>query len=261
MIIFRNEIKRGKINCLIWTAVICFFLAICISIYPEMKDQMSEVSDMFGNMGNFSAAFGLDQLNFGEFKGYFGVECGNVLGMFGAFYAALLGIVALGREEKEQTAEFLLTHPVTRSRVVIEKAMAILTNLIFTNLSVVACSYILIYAIGEDASLKEYALLFLAYFLAQLEIAMITFAISSFLKKADMGIALGIAGIVYFLGIFSNLMEELKVIKYLTPFGYADSATILTDASIEASYLTVGMFITVISFFTAFIYYNHKEIS
>jgi ABC-2 type transport system permease protein len=89
-------------------------LAITIIIYPEMAAAMDEFSEMFSNMGSFSEAFSMDQLNFGEFMGYFGTECGNVLGLGGAFFAALAGILSLAKEEKDHTAEFLFTHPVSR---------------------------------------------------------------------------------------------------------------------------------------------------
>ena len=42
-----------------------------------MEGQMNEISGMFADMGSFSAAFGMDRINFGEFAGFFGVECGN----------------------------------------------------------------------------------------------------------------------------------------------------------------------------------------
>ena len=67
MTVFKHEMKRGKLSLIIWTAIIAFMLAVCVFIYPEMSTQMNEISDMFANMGSFSSAFGLDQLNFGEF--------------------------------------------------------------------------------------------------------------------------------------------------------------------------------------------------
>ena len=116
MTLIKHELKQGQATLLIWTSVIGFMLAACILIYPEMGTQMSDVGSMFAEMGSFSAAFGMDRLNFGEFMGFFGVECGNVLGLGGAFFSALLGISVLAKEEKEQTAEFLLTHPISRRK-------------------------------------------------------------------------------------------------------------------------------------------------
>ena len=97
MTLIKHELRQGKITLLIWSSVIAFMLAACILIYPEMGTQMSDVSSMFSEMGSFSAAFGMDKLNFGEFMGFFGVECGNVLGLGGAFFAALLGISILAK--------------------------------------------------------------------------------------------------------------------------------------------------------------------
>ncbi len=118
MAVLKNELKQGRNTFFIWTLVIAFMLAVCVLIFPEMEGQMSEISGMFADMGSFSAAFGMDRINFGEFAGFFGVECGNILGLGGAFFAALTGISALAKEEKEQTAEFLLTHPVSIAKMV-----------------------------------------------------------------------------------------------------------------------------------------------
>ena len=100
MTIVKHELRRGKTALIIWTAAISFMLALCVMIYPEMSTQMGDISALFADMGSFSAAFGMDRINVGEFIGFFGVECGNVLGLGGAFFAALIGISALAKEEK-----------------------------------------------------------------------------------------------------------------------------------------------------------------
>ena len=101
MTVFKHELRQGRSALIIWTAAISFMLGVCIVIYPEMSTQMGDRSAMFADMGSFSQAFGMDRINVGEFLGFFGVECGNVLGLGGAFFAALLGISALAKEEKE----------------------------------------------------------------------------------------------------------------------------------------------------------------
>lgn len=108
MTIIKHELKLGKNSLIIWAAIIAFMMGLYVLIYPQMENQMTEISGMFANMGSFSAAFGMDKINFGEFSGFFAVECGNVLGIGGAFFAALLGITALSKEEKEHTALPLL---------------------------------------------------------------------------------------------------------------------------------------------------------
>lgn len=261
MTVFKHELRQGRSALIIWTAAISFMLGICIVIYPEMSTQMGDISAMFADMGSFSQAFGMDRINFGEFLGFFGVECGNVLGLGGAFFAALLGISALAKEEKEHTAEFLLTHPVSRTRVITEKLCAVIAQIVILNLAVIAVTALSVLIIGEEADIKIFALLFLSFFLMQLEVAAVTFGISAFLRRGSLGIGLGLAAVFYFMNIVANLIDETKFLKYITPFGYTESADIIADGALNGGYLAVGMALAAIGVILAFWKYGRKDIS
>ena len=261
MTVFKHELRQGRIALIIWTTAISFMLGICIVIYPEMSTQMGDISAMFADMGSFSQAFGMDKINFGEFLGFFGVECGNVLGLGGAFFAALLGISALAKEEKEHTAEFLLTHPVSRTRVITEKLCAVIVQIVIMNLAVIAVTALSVLIIGEEADIKTFALLFLSFFLMQLEVAAVTFGISAFLRRGSLGIGLGLAAVFYFMNIVANLIDETKFLKYITPFGYTESADIIADGALNGGYLAVGMALAAIGVILAFWKYGRKDIS
>lgn len=261
MTVFKHELRQGRSALIIWTAAISFMLGICIVIYPEMSTQMGDISAMFADMGSFSQAFGMDRINFGEFLGFFGVECGNVLGLGGAFFAALLGISALAKEEKEHTAEFLLTHPVSRTRIIAEKLCAVIAQIVILNLAVIAVTALSVLIIGEEADIKTFALLFLSFFLMQLEVAAVTFGISAFLRRGSLGIGLGLAAVFYFMNIVANLIDETKFLKYITPFGYTESADIIADGALNGGYLAVGMALAAIGVILAFWKYGRKDIS
>lgn len=260
MTIFFHELKRGKISLLIWSLAIAFMLGVCVLIYPEMKTQMGDISAMFADMGSFSAAFGMDKINFGSFIGFFGVECGNVLGLGGAFFAAILGISALAKEEKEHTAEFLLTHPVARERVVTEKLLAVYAQIIILNLVSVLVTALSVVIVGESVDVKVLSMLFLAYFLMQIEISSVTFGISAFISGNGLGLGLGIAVLLYFLNIVANLTENAKFLKYITPFGYTEGADIISTGTIEMKYLAVGIVFTVVGVVASFLKYRKKDI-
>lgn len=260
MAVLKNELKQGRNTFFIWTLVIAFMLAVCVLIFPEMEGQMSEISGMFADMGSFSAAFGMDRINFGEFAGFFGVECGNILGLGGAFFAALSGISALAKEEKEQTAEFLLTHPVSRKKIVLQKWCAVFIQIIALNLVVIGTTVLSAFMIGESLDKKTFALLFLAYFILQIEVLAICFGISAFISRNGLGIGLGIAVLFYFLNIISNLTEDARFLKYITPFGYTDGADIIANGSIEVKYLSVGLMLMIIGILAAFWKYEKKDI-
>ena len=249
MTLIKHELKQGQATLLIWTSVIGFMLAACILIYPEMGMQMSDVGSMFAEMGNFSAAFGMDRLNFGEFMGFFGVECGNVL-----------GISVLAKEEKEQTAEFLLTHPISRRKTAAQKLVSVLLQIIILNIIVIAVTFISIRVIGEEPEIRPLLLLFLAYFILQAETAAICFGISAFISQSGLGIGLGIAALFYFLNIIANLTEDAKFLKYITPFGYTESADIIADKCLKTEYLSVGLILTALGIGIGFCRYCTKDI-
>ncbi len=260
MTLLLHELKRDRLKLLVWTAVIAGMLMISIVIYPQITSQMGDFGEMFSEMGSFSAAFNMDKINFGEFKGYFAVECGNVLGLGGAFFAALLGIAALAREERERTAEFLLSHPVSRTYVVAQKLAAVLIEVLVLNLAVVIVTVAASLAIGQEIDAKLFFLIFLGYLMMQLEIACVMFGVSAFLSGNGLGIALGAAFVLYFMNILANLTDKAALLRYITPFAYADGTLIASSGAIELKYLLPGVVYAAIGVVAAFVHYGRKDI-
>lgn len=261
MTLFLHEIKRNKLSLIIWSAALSFMLGVCVMIYPEMQTQMGDIGAMFSDMGAFSDAFGMDMLNFGEFMGYFGVEIGNTLGLGGALLAGIVGITALSKEERDGTAEMLLTMPISRERVVAEKLMFSALHIVVVNLSCALISAVAIVAINVEADAGKIALIFLSNLIMQLEIMAITFGISAFLNKSSIGIGIGISFGLYFLNIVSNLADKAEFIGKLTPFGYANSGYIIEHGRIELIPLIIGIVLAVLGVAVAFEKYTKKDIA
>lgn len=261
MTLVKHELRQGKTSFLIWTASIGFLLSVCIFLFPEMKGQMEGVSDIFASMGSFTEAFGMDRLNFGTLIGFYAVECGNILGLGGAFYAALCAVGILSKEEKDKTSEFLLTHPVSRKRIITEKLAAVLIQITAMNLIIYALAVGSIAAVGEEIPWKEISLLNLAYYLLQLEISGICFGISAFLRKGSVGIGLGIAVMMYFLNLVANISDSAEFLKYVTPFGYCEGADIISNGSLDCTLVAVGAVIGISGVVIAYLKYTKKDIS
>lgn len=261
MTIIRHELKQNRISLIVWTFGIGLLLAVCIFIFPEMKEEMDGVSDMFASMGSFTQAFGMDKVSFGTLTGFYAVECGNILGLGGAFFAALCGISVLAKEEKEHTAEFLLTHPISRVRIVTEKLIAVKLQVFLLNVVVYILSIVSIAVIGEEIPWEEISLLHLAYLILQMEIAAICFGISAFLRHGSMGIGLGAAAVMYFLNLIANISESAEFLRYITPFAYAEGADIVTNVSLDAGLVLLGLAYGAIGIAAAYAKYCRKDIT
>lgn len=260
MTLVKHELRQGKIAFAIWTASISFLLVICVFMFPEMRGEMEAVGNIFASMGSFTAAFGMDRLNFGTLIGFYSIECGNILGLGGAFFASLICVSSLSKEEKDRTAEFLLTHPVSRVRVVTEKLVAVLAQIAAMNLITLGLSLLSVELIGEDIPWKEILLMHGAYYILQLELASICFGISAFLHRGSVGVGMGLAAMMYFLNLIANMTERAKFLKYITPFGYCEGADIIADGKLNAGLITVGMLFACIGVTVAYWQYIRKDI-
>ena len=114
--------------------------------------------------------------------------------------------------------------------------------------------------IGESYEPKIMLLIFLAQLILQIEIALICFAVSSLVRRGGIGIGIGLSALFYFMNILSNITESLEFLKFITPYGYADNARIVSEGNIDAIKLLIGAAIALICVIFSVYRYNKKEI-
>ena len=234
MTIFRHELRAGAVSLLVWSAVVGGLMALCVALYPSMAGSMEEFSQMFAGMGDFSAAFGLDKLEFGTIMGFYGTECGNILGLGGGFFAALTAMGMLAGEEGGHTAEFLLT----RVQAAAEKLAALAVMIVGLNLACLACGAGGVLVIGEDADWGGLLRCHGAMLVMQLEIGGVCFGLSALLRRSGLGLAMGLTAALYFLGLAVNLDAGLEGLRFVTPYYYPDAARIFSGEPVALPLLT-----------------------
>lgn len=260
MILIRHELRQGRTAFALWTGSIAFLLAGCVFLFPGMKGQMAAASRLFAAMGPLTAAFGMDKLNIGTLIGYYAVECGSILGLGGGLFASLTAVSALAKEERDHTAEFLLTHPLSRARVVSEKLAAVLAQIIAMDLIVLALVTLAVRLIGEPVPWREMLLLHGAYCLLQMELAGICFGLSACLRRGGAGIGMGLAAGMYFLELIANMSDRARFLKYITPFAYCEGADILAAGKLDAGPAAVGALLACAGVAAAYGRYCKKDI-
>lgn len=260
MTILKHEVRSGLAGCILWSAVTGGLMALCVSMYPSMSGSMDDFSAMFANMGDFSAAFGLDKLEFGSVMGFYGTECGNILGLGGAFYAALTAMGLLAGEEGGHTAEFLLTHPVSRLRVCMEKLAALAAMILGLNLICLTCGAGGIAIIKESVEWGKLLRYHGTLLLMHLEIGALCFGLSAFLRRGGLGLGMGLAALLYFAGILINLDSGLDWLRFFTPYYYADAARVFAREAI-AGPMAAGCTLGVLGAGAGLWWYGRKDIA
>lgn len=261
MNVFIFDMRRGRKALIVWTASIGFLLTVCVLMFPEMKGQMAAVSGIFANMRIFTQVFGMDRLDFGTLIGFYGIECGNILGIGGAMFAGLTGISALSREEYEHTAEFLLTHPVKRISVALQKLAAVIFQIFLLNLVCFLVSLLSILVVKEPLPLKELALLHTAYLLLQLEIGCLCFCLSAFMRRSNAGAGLGLVMALYFINLFRKIGTSAAFLRYVTPYAYTDAADLFEKGRLSLPLVLIGCALSLFALTGGILHYTHKDIA
>ena len=262
MTLVRHELRQSWKSLMIWTLSIAFFLLTVIFVFPLMRDSMmGAIEGMYASMDSgLMNAFSVDVSSITTLKGYYLMECTSILGLGGALFAALTGIAVLAREEKNGTAEFLLTHPVTRTNVAAQKLVSVVIRIVVMNLAVLLLSVVSIAAIGEPVPWKELLLMHLACLILQLEIGCVCFGLSAFMSRGSLGVGLGLAIGLYFLNILANLTDSLSFLKYVTPFSYIEGSEIIKAGGLQPVYIAIGLAFAAAGAVLGLMKYSRKDI-
>ena len=241
MTIAKMEIKRNIKSLLIWSAVIGGMIMLCLLLFPQLKKEVDSLEEALKNMGGLTSAFGMDRLNYGEIMGFYGIYGGSMLGIGGMFYSAILGTGMLAREEQEHTAEFLLTHPVSRERILFQTLGAMVFLLVLMNGIVILFSCTSFVMIGEEPDWKIFWIYHGAQLLMQAEILGVCCGISAFIRRGSISLGIGVAALLYFLGLFKNIAEKADAVKYITPYAYGDAAEIISEGGLDGKLAILGI--------------------
>lgn len=108
-----------------WTVSLALLVAMYVAIWPSMRDQPA-MGDFLDQMPEgFRALFAMSGADLSTPVGYVKVELLSFMGpIVLLLYAVTTGGGAIAGEEDRRTLDLLLTAPVSRTRVVLEKAAA-----------------------------------------------------------------------------------------------------------------------------------------
>ncbi len=261
MIFLKHEIKMNLKALIIWSSSVGGMIFVMLLVFPSMKGELDGMTDMYANLGAFSSMFGMETLQMGNIMGYYGIEAGAMLSLGGSMFAAILGAGILVKEEANHTTEFIYVTPNRRTYFITQKVLAAGALILAFNLLCLLWSVVGMVAIQEEVAWDKLLLLQLAQFVMHLEVGAICFGISSFMKKLNIGLGIGISLLLYFLHLIGNITNAVEKVHYVTPFYFCDAATVFKDTSIPIVYLLIGVGITIAAIVTAYVKYTKKDLS
>lgn len=258
--VLKRELLLNIRSLLIWSLSVGILGLSCILLYSSMEGEMKNMADAFSNMGAFSDAFGMSTLSIASLKGYFATEIGTVHGLGSGMFAAIIAINIISKEEDSHTGEFIYSLPLSRSKVLISKAVCVGIMLVVFAVICTACYLLGFYILGEDIPYDEFYKFMIMQLFMNAEIAGICFGLSSLTGKNRMGLGLGIALLFYAYDVMGRVIPDLKDYLFIGPYSYANAAEIFTGAETEAKAMLLAAALLSAGVIFGFWNYNRRDL-
>ena len=227
MIILQLELKQWWKPTVVWALVLATFLVMVVAMYPMMEEQMAGIIQMIQGLGVFTKALKLDDLMIDRLIGFYSMEMENILGISGAVFAGYVGGRILAKEELLKSSEFLLSHPIKRSDVYLQKLLTVLGLVVFFNAIIAVITWFAIAWTNQSVPLEDFVRMHLVMIGVHLLIACLSFALSVFFANQSLAISLTSVFILYILNILINIDSRLDIVRWVTPFQFAYASDVL----------------------------------
>lgn len=264
MTILRFELKMLRKSIIIWSIAHAAFLLMYIAFYPTFGSNAEMMDLMLENYPEeFLKAFGMNTgLPLSSVMGYFGFSFTFIQLML-AIQASNYGFSVLSVEERDLTADFLMTKPVSRTKVIICKFTAVLIALTMSNAVIWGASYLALalfndgnaYDAGKVALVLSTNTIFQLYFVA---IGMVV-TVSVKKVRSVLSYSMALAFGTYMLNSVGAIVDS-DFVNFLTPFSYFKPEPILASGSWDMALTMICILLIVVLGSAAYILYRKRNI-
>lgn len=262
MNIILRELKSNLKSLLIWSGSLIAVIVMMLSEFSAYYNNPDMAQIMDSMPKALMDAFSMSNANLTTVSGYVSITVIYINLMLGIF-AVLLGNSIIAKEERDKTAGFLMTMPITRTKVLIGKIVAAIINCLIVLAVVIASLYIFTLKYSPDQDFYRFLwLMTITTGIFEVMFLSLGLFLASSVKryKLSSGVGLGVLFSLYVLSVMVALSEKIDFFKYVTPFKYFEASTLLQSYSIEGKY-SILSFIWIFLFIAlTFKIYNNRDL-
>lgn len=262
MNMFLHELKAYRKSTIIWTCSLVALVVFFLSMYPTFSKEVDAFKKLMeGFPEPVRKALGLSVESMSSILGFYSYTF-LYLTLCGAIQAMNLGTSIISKEVQGKTADFLLTKPVTRKKIMTSKLIAALTCLLITNVVYLLVASIMASIVKTgDYSYKIFFMLSITLFFVQLMFLSLGVIISVVVSKIKsvLPISLGTVFTFFIIGMFSSTTGD-DALRYITPFKYFDTSYIMKNSSYEVSFIIIEIIFIIIAISASYFVYDKKDV-
>ncbi len=263
MNIYLHELKTKLPSVLIWSASLAILILVFLSMFQGFAADAAMVTELMNSFPKeLLIAFGMTDMDFSTILGFFGlifVFCQICL----AIQAANYGVGLVSVEETEWTADFLLSKPIRRTKIMTSKFLAAITGLAITQAVVWVSSFQFTNLFRGDQVIhvKPLVLLLLSMIAFQLFFLTVGVLISLLVKRIRniLPISMGLVFGLYILNAFGGMIGE-KSLEVISPFQHFAPNYIIKHVDWDWPLVSISIVAIIISIIGSYLLYSRRNI-
>lgn len=264
MNIFRYEFKGYIRSIVLWSVGIFAIMIMFMAFYPSFGKDAALMDKMLESYPEeLLAAFGMNG----------GLSLSTVLGFLVfafvfvqlclAIQSSIYGFSFLSVEERELTADFLMTKPVSRKTIIISKFIAVLTSLIITNVITWVATFVSIelFKDGMEYDSGKVVLLLASIIIFQMFFLSIGMIVSLLVKKVRnvLSYSMALAFGLYILNALRGIIGG-ELLGIFTPYYHFDPSYILDKGKYDLGLASISLGVIIVSIVASYSLYQRRDI-
>ncbi len=263
MNIYKREIKQKLVSAAIWSLSIAGIIILFMSVFSAFSESSDMVNLIEQNYPEeLLKAFGMSGVDLSSLEGYF-TMCMLFVQITLAVQASIYGFSILSEEERDMTADFLLTRPVTRTKIFVSKTFAALTAVLITYAATWGSTFfaIEIFRNGKQYDADIIIKMMWAVILFQLFFLSVGMVLSVMSKKIKdpLPVAMSLAFGMYLISTVGSIIGE-ETLGYLTPFKYFEPNTLILEGKYDPIYIAICCGVIILSLSAGYMLYIKRNI-
>lgn len=262
MNVFRRELAAYRRSMIVWAASLSGLVVVFMALYPAFTTDVELMRDLLGQFPEVVRdAFNISLSSFFTIYGFYGYLLSFAI-LAGAIQAMNLGTGIISKEVSGKTADFLLSKPITRARVVTAKLAAALVVLIVTNAVFSVVAFATARGVAEEPfDTGTFFLMSSTLALVQLFFLALgaLFAVSLPKIKSVVAVSLPTVFAFYIIAMIGDVLADDRV-SYLTPFKFYETSYIVDNGGLDGVFLAIEVGFLAVAVALSYWIYLKKDV-
>ena len=256
-----QTIKDYWKSTLILTLLFSGMAALYAGMFPAFEEMMVEMGES-GALDSFAFIPGYEDM--ASYVGFLNME------MYQIFWVLILGIIigflaasSIAKEIESKTIDILMSNPVSRKQIIIEKFFGLLPMVLIINFVAMLTIMMMTIVIGEDLNFWNLILthlISLPYFFSIIAIGLFISTLFDEKMKASV-VMMAIVVSMFIFDSISEMIPDYETLGLISLKHYFQPYNALKLGQIDATANLILILVTIIALIAAMFYFDWKDIT